>query len=84
MTFFPAQDIIEVEPVHFRKLKKTAPDGNSGWEERAFVALTKDVAGVRQWLDFHYGKAKYCNTWWESSDTIVMSEKIYIHYMLCL
>lgn len=82
MTFFPHQEIIEVEPVYFRKLKKTVPDDNGGWEERTFVALTKDVADARQWLDFHYGEAKYCDTWWYSPDTIVMSEKIYTHYAL--
>ena len=82
MTFFPAQEIIEVEPVYFRKLKKIVPDGNNGWEERTFYALTKNVADARQWLDFHYGKAKYSNTWWESPGTIVMSEKIYTHYAL--
>ena len=54
MTFFPHQDIIEVEPLYFRKLKKTVPDGNNGWEERIFYAITKDVTSARQWLDFHY------------------------------
>jgi hypothetical protein len=82
MTFFPAQDIIEVEPLYFRKLKKTVPDGNNGWEERIFYAITKDVASARQWLQQKYGEAKYCQTWWYSPDTIVMSEKIYTHYSL--
>lgn len=84
MTFFPHQDIIEVEPLYFRKLKKTVPDGNNGWEERIFYAITKDVSIARQWLDYHYGEAKYCDTWWYSPDTIVMSEKIYTHYALCV
>ena len=84
MTFFPAQEIVEVEPVHFRKLKKTVPDGNNGWEERTFVAITKDVADVNQWLLQKYGEAKYCDTWWYSPNTIVMSEKIYTHYALCV
>ena len=82
MTFFPHQDIIEVEPTYFRKLKKTIPDGNNGWEERIFYAITKDVSIARQWLQKNYGEAKYSDTWWYSPDTIVMSEKIYTHYAL--
>ena len=82
MTFFLAQEIIEVEPVYFRKLKKIVPDGNNGWEERIFYAITKNVADTRQWLQKNYGEAKYSNTWWYSPDTIVMSETIYTHYAL--
>jgi hypothetical protein len=75
-------EYVDFKPVYFRKLKKIVPDGNNGWEERTFYALTKNVAVARQWLDYHYGKAKYANTWWEAPDTIVMSEKIYTHYAL--
>lgn len=81
-TFFPYQEIEEVEPVHFRKLKKTVPDGEYGWEERTFYALTKNVNTARQWLQKNYGEAKYCDTWWFAPDTVVMSEKIYTHYAL--
>jgi hypothetical protein len=82
MTFFPQQEIIEVEPLHFRKIKKTMPDGKGGWEERIFYAITKNVASARQWLVQKYGEAQYCQTWWYSPDTIIMSEKIYTHYAL--
>jgi len=81
-SFFPPQEIIEVEPTYFRKLKKTVSDGNGGWEERTFVAITKNVAVARQWLQQKYGEARYSDTWWYSPDTIVMSEKIYTHYAL--
>lgn len=82
MTVFPRPEIVDVEPVYFRKLKKIVPDGNNGWEERTFYALTKNVSSARQWLQQNYGEAKYSNTWWYSPDTIVMSEKIYTHYAL--
>jgi hypothetical protein len=82
MTLRQVTEYVDFKPVHFRKLKKIVPDGNNGWEERTFYALTKNVAVARQWLYEHYGKAKYANTWWESPDTIVMSEKIYTHYAL--
>lgn len=82
MTVFPRPEIIDVEPVYFRKLKKIVPDGNNGWEERNFYAITKNVSSARQWLQKNYGEAKYSNTWWYSPDTIVMSEKIYTHYAL--
>ena len=72
----------DFEPVHFRKLKKTVPDGRYGWEERTFYALTKNVVAARQWLQENYGEAKYCDTWWYAPDKIVMSEKIYTHYAL--
>ena len=81
-TFFPFQEVEVLEPIYFRKLKKTVPDGNTGWEERTFYAITKNVVDARQWLQKNYGEAKYCNTWWYSPDTIVMSEKIYTHYAL--
>lgn len=70
------------KPINFRKLKKTVPDGNGGWEERTFYALTKDVADARQWLQKNYGESRYSLTWWYSPDTVVMSEKIYTHYAL--
>ena len=41
MTFLPHQEIIDIEPVYFRKLKKIVPDGNNGWEERTFYAITR-------------------------------------------
>lgn len=81
-TFSSYQEIEEVEPSYFRKLKKTVPDGNGGWEERTFVSLTKNVSMARQWLQQHYGEAKYCVTWWYAPDKVVMSEKIYTHYAL--
>lgn len=81
-TFLPIYESESFEPVHFRKLKKTVPNGNNGWEERTFYALTKNVTAARQWLYLHYGEAKYCDTWWYAPDKIVMSEKIYTHYAL--
>jgi hypothetical protein len=82
MTLRQVTEYVDFQPVYFRKLKKIVPDGNNGWEERTFYAITKNVADARQWLHFHYGEAKYSNTWWYSPDTIVMSEKIYTHYAL--
>jgi len=82
MTFSQIIDYSDFEPVHFRKLKKTVPDGNNGWEERTFVVITKDVSEARQWLQQHYGESKYSDTWWYSPGSIVMSEKIYTHYAL--
>jgi hypothetical protein len=81
-TFSPYQEIEDVEPVYFTKLKKTVPDGNYGWEERTFYALTKNVSPAVRWLHRHYGEANYCNTWWYTPDKVVMSEKIYTHYAL--
>ena len=69
-------------PITFRKIKKTVPDGNNGWEEKTFYAITKNVVQARQWLHQKYGEAKYCQTWWYAPDTVVMSEKIYTHYAL--
>lgn len=82
MTLRQVTEYVDFEPVYFRKLKKTVPDGNNGWEEKTFYAITKDVSVARQWLQKNYGEAKYCQTWWYSPDTIVMSEKIYTHYAL--
>ncbi len=82
MTLQQVIDYVDFQPVNFRKLKKTVPDGNGGWEERNFCVITKNVSIARQWLQCHYGEAKYCDTWWYAPDTIVMSEKIYTHYAL--
>jgi hypothetical protein len=84
MTFSQVVEYDNWDPVYFRKLKKTVPDGNNGWEERHFCVITKNVHDARQWLQKNYGEAKYCNTWWYSPDTVIMSEKIYTHYALCV
>ena len=83
-TFFPQQAIEEVEPVYFRKFKKTIPVDNS-WEDRVFYEITKFPMGrqvTEEWLRKNYGQHKYANTWWATVNGISMSEKIYTHYKL--
>jgi hypothetical protein len=72
------------EPVTFRKLKKIVPDGNNGWEERIFYSTSENVVEARKWLNDVYGEAKYSQSWWSVSTHVVMSEKIYTHYKLCV
>lgn len=83
-TFFPAQDIEEVEPIYFRKFKKTVSvDGN--WEDRVFYEITRFPMGRNatiEWLKTHYGEKVYSYTWWATVNGICMNEKIYIHYKL--
>ena len=84
MIFTQINDYANSEPVGFRKLKKIVPDGNNGWEERIFYATTKNVVDACTWLEEKYGKQKYSDTWWMVRGSIIMSEKIYIHYSLCV
>lgn len=83
-TFFPAQEIEEVEPVYFRKFKKTVPlDGD--WEDRVFYEITRFPMGRQNtidWLLEHYHNKVYADTWWVTVNGIVMNEKIYTHYKL--
>jgi hypothetical protein len=72
------------DPIYFRKFKKTVPlDGS--WETRVFYEITKFPLGrkeTEQWLEDHYGKLKYSDSWWKTFNGICMNEKIYIHYKL--
>ena len=83
-TFFPAQEIEEVEPVYFRKFKKTVPlDGQ--WEDRVFYEITKFPMGRQEtinWLNKYHNASKYANTWWSTHNGICMNDKIYTHYKL--
>jgi len=84
MTFFPKQEIIEVEPVYFRKFKKTISVDNT-WEDRVFYEITRFPMGRQttiDWLTERYGYMKYSNTWWYTHNGICMNEKIYTHYKL--
>ena len=72
------------EPITFRKLKKIVSDGNNGWEERIFYSTSENVVEARKWLNDVYGEAKYSQSWWSVSTHVVMSEKIYTHYKLCV
>lgn len=83
-TFFPVQDIEEVEPIYFRKFKKTIPvDGE--WEDRTFYEITRFPLGrgnTEEWLRKHYGNVRYSFSWWTTHNGICMYEKIYTHYKL--
>lgn len=83
-TFFPHQDIEEVEPVYFRKFKKTiSVDGQ--WENRVFYEITRFPMGRQttlDWLCEYYKHPMYSNTWWSTHNGICMNEKIYTHYKL--
>jgi len=83
-TFFPYQEIEEVEPIYFRKLKKTILVDNV-WEDRVFYEITQFPMGrqnTMSWLSKTYGQFKYSDTWWTTVNGIVMNEKIYTHYKL--
>lgn len=83
-TFFPHPEVIEVEPIYFRKFKKTVPlDGD--WEDRVFYEITKFPMGRQttlDWLTEKYKHPMYSNTWWATDNGICMNENIYIHYKL--
>ena len=83
-TFFPAQEYETVEPIYFRKFKKTIPIEGS-WEERVISEITRFPMGrsdTENWLHKHYGDARYSVTWWATHYGICMDEKIYTHYKL--
>ena len=84
MTFFPQQEIIEVEPAYFRKFKKTVSVDNI-WIDSVFYEITKFPMGRQNtidWLTERYGYMKYSNTWWYTHNGICMNDKIYTHYKL--
>jgi hypothetical protein len=83
-TFFPYQEIEEVEPIYFRKFKKTVSVDNA-WEDRVFYEITRFPMGRQNtidWLLEHYHDRVYAGTWWTTVNGIVMNEKIYTHYKL--
>jgi hypothetical protein len=83
-TFFPAQEYETVEPIYFRKFKKTVSVGGV-WEDRIFYEISKFPMGrsnTEIWLSEKYGPPKYSNTWWTTHNSICMTEKIYTHYKL--
>ena len=83
-TFFPVQDIEEVEPIYFRKFKKTVSVDNV-WEDRVFYEITRFPMGRQStidWLTKQYGLMRYSDTWWYTTNGICMNEKIYTHYKL--
>lgn len=81
-SFAPYQEVIDVEPVNFRKLKKTVPF-NGGWEERTFYEIRPASISTLDWLHNNYGGYSYQNTWWSTHNSIVMRDKIYTHWKLC-
>lgn len=74
----------DIEPVYFRKFKKTIPlDGT--WEDRVFYEITRFSISRQSTIDLlfnNYGEPKYSNTWWATHNGICMNEKIYTHYKL--
>lgn len=81
-SFVNYEEIIDVEPVNFRKLKKTVPS-NGGWEERTFYEVRPASISTLDWLHNNYGGHSYQNTWWSTHNSIVMRDKIYTHWKLC-
>ena len=83
-TFSPIQTVEEVEPIYFRKFKKTVSIYGD-WEDRVFYEITRFPMGRSQtslWLQEHYGHYRYADTWWTTFNGICMNEKIYTHYKL--
>ncbi len=83
-TFFPAQDYENVEPIYFRKFKKTIAV-DSVWETRIFYEITRFPLGRQSTIDLlckNYGDPKYSYTWWSTPNGICMSEQIYTYYKL--
>ena len=76
------QYVEEVEPVNFRKLKKTV-SVNGVWEERIFYEIRPASISTIDWLTKHYGKYSYQSTWWSTHNSIVMRDNIYTHWKLC-
>lgn len=84
-TFSPIYTYEDIEPIYFRKFKKTVA-GVDAWEDRVFYEITKFPMGrstTEKWLHEHYGQFKYSDTWWTTHNGICMCEKIYTHYKLC-
>jgi hypothetical protein len=76
---------VDVEPIYFRKFKKTVSVDNT-WVDRVFYEIKRfpmgDMNVTEKWLYTHYGHKKYSDTWWSTYSGICMNEKIYIHYKL--
>lgn len=81
-SFATYEEIIDVEPDNFRKLKKTVPF-NGGWEERVFYEIRPASISTLDWLHTNYGGYSYQNTWWSTHSSIVMRDNIYTHWKLC-
>lgn len=64
-----------------RTFKKTFWNGND-WEIMNFYEFKQDHE-IEDWLKSHYGKTHYGHKWWSTFNSIVMNEKIYIHWKLC-
>jgi len=83
MTLKQINDYVDDEPITFRTFKKTIHNGNE-WEEKIFYEIKNNQRTAANWLREKYGSPKYCEAWWQTHTSIVMSEKVYTHYALCV
>lgn len=84
MTELFLPEYVDLEPIYFRKFKKTVPL-NGGWEDRVFYEIKKPTRELHhsiEWCEKNYGGRRYSDTWWNTQEAIIMNEKIYIHYKL--
>jgi len=62
-----------------RSFKKTFWNGND-WETMNFYELKQDIKTI-DWCKKHYMKKH--DIWYTTFGSIVMNEKVYIHWKLC-
>ena len=70
----------EIIPVK-RSFKKTSWNGVD-WETMQYFELELDQK-LMTWCELHYNRPKYTRTWWSTHNSIVINEKIYVHWKLC-
>lgn len=68
--------------INFRKLKKTiSVDGE--WVEKVFYEVKPYKYETADWCFKYHGYQQYQGNWWATSTSIVMEEKVYVHWKLC-
>ena len=61
---------------------------NNVWEDVTYV-LMPATSDIEKWCKQHYGDSprtmygSMSDTWKRNFDSIIMTEKVYIHYKLC-
>ena len=73
-------DVEYVKPPNIRKFHKKVWDGKE-WADTQYVEIWRK-SNSTEWLIEHYGNPKYQSSWWQTTNHIIMTEKVYTHWSL--
>jgi hypothetical protein len=79
-------EYIDEQPTPPRKIKKTVPSNDGGWEDRTFIRIPvgeHKISELEIWCRSYYYEPRYLGPWFKVSGYIILDEKTYTHWKLC-